>query len=297
MVEGAAHPPEETLVTRMRRWLRSDTIQGYLFWGPVVGAILIAEVLAAAAKWTDKHLGFSAHWPTISSTVGHFETLWPSTAAIVVAIIGAAAYFVFAVPRTKKTDRGWLLVRGGGIRPLPYYTALVPIVATVAAGAAAGAAGLHGLRLGYWIYGTLAVTGIVIPSLLVIAGFEAQFPTLFETLRRVEGRLHWVAVIVAAGLAILTIHLALYPWPDITKEPTQYAGLNANDARARAIVAVGALGKSAELKYSMQARGVDNDDQEAWLVFFTSRNGTGAFGGCIVAVKDTKTTPSSGCSQ
>src|SRR5205823_8023529 len=30
-------------------------------------------------------------------------------------------------------------------------------------------------------------------------------------------------------------HLALYPWPDITREPAQYAGLSANGAESRAI--------------------------------------------------------------
>ena len=33
--------------------------------------------------------------------------------------------------------------------------------------------------------------------------------------------------VLVADLAIQVIHLALYPWPDMTRESTSYAGLSA----------------------------------------------------------------------
>src|SRR5437868_7630475 len=94
------------------------TAQGYLCWGPVVAAILIAEALAAFAH---------VHWPTISSTVGHLENRWTWVAAVVVGIIAAGAYLAVAVGSERKTDLGRIRLRGGEMRPVPYYTALVPI--------------------------------------------------------------------------------------------------------------------------------------------------------------------------
>jgi hypothetical protein len=98
--------------------------------------------------------------------------------------------------------------------------------------------------------------------------------------------------VLVASLTILVIHLALYPWPDITKEPTQYAGLDARHAKAKAVRAVA---RNSSLKYSTQARGVDSG-HDAWLVFFTSSSG-GTYGGCVVAVTDKTTTPAAGCTQ
>src|SRR6185312_5818369 len=50
---------------------------GYRFWGPVVAAILAAEVLGALADWLHRRSILEVKWPTISSTVGHLETLSP----------------------------------------------------------------------------------------------------------------------------------------------------------------------------------------------------------------------------
>ncbi|HEX6702535.1 MAG TPA: hypothetical protein VF101_17540 [Gaiellaceae bacterium] len=183
-----------------------------------------------------------------------------------------------------------------------FYNALVPLVATVAALGIARVFTSEKYTIGYAIYGTLAAFGIVIPSALVlVAHREVQFPTLFETFRRLrlaKPRLAaTLGTIVAAGLGVLTIHLALYPWPDITKEPTNYAGLDAKQAREKARVA---LGKSTTLRYSMQARGVDrvgDEDKEAWLVFFSESTDSGGFGACVVAVRKDSPPHVRGCSQ
>jgi hypothetical protein len=42
------------------------------------------------------------------------------------------------------------------------------------------------------------------------------FPSLITTLRDLERRVPLVALVVLAGLVILLIHLALYPWPDVS---------------------------------------------------------------------------------
>ena len=41
------------------------------------------------------------------------------------------------------------------------------------------------------------------------------FPTLFKTVKYLQRRVHPLATVLVAGLAVLAVHLALYPWPDI----------------------------------------------------------------------------------
>jgi hypothetical protein len=279
-------PEERSFLQRLLHAPDEKTLQGYLFWGPVVAAILVTEALGAF---------FDVPWPTISSTVGHLENRWTIVAAIVVGLIGAAAYL--ALTGGRKTELGRTYLRSGDPRrdpqPVPYYTAAVPIAATIIAGAVARGFTDDKLKVGYWIYGTLAVFGLVVPSLLLLAKAEVQFPTLFFTVGKLRARFHWVATLLVASLSILIIHLALYPWPDITKEPTQYAGLDANHAKKRAVRAVAGNGS---LRYSTQTRGVDGG-KNAWLVFFTSTSSGGTYGGCVVAVTDKETKPAPGCSQ
>jgi hypothetical protein len=283
------HEQPRLLLARSLHAPDSQTAQGYLFWGVVVGLILLVEALAAFAH---------VDWPTISSTVGHLENRWTWIAAVVVGIIGAGAFLALAVPAERKTSLGYTRVWSGDLRDVRFYTAAVPIAATLVALVVARIFTHDKFVLGYWIYGTLAVTGLVIPSLLVFLKLQVQFPTLFETVRRIEGKVHyWVATAIAAGLAVLTIHLALYPWPDITKEPVKYAGLDARQARASAIRAVAdARAGKPPLKYSTQARGVDNGN-DAWLVFFTATDTTGAYGGCVVSVTEDAAKPAQSCAD
>jgi hypothetical protein len=293
MTTHAADAPDErpSVLARLLNARDESTAQGYLFWGVAVGLILFVEALAAFAH---------VDWPTISSTVGHLENRWTWVAAVVVAIIAASGFLALGVPRERKTRLGYARLRSGDAEPsqVPYYTAWVPIAATLVVLVVARAFTHDKYVLGYWIYGTVAATGIVIPSVLVVFKLQAQFPSLFETIRRIHGRLHyWVATVIAAGLAVLTIHLALYPWPDITKEPTKYAGLDAGQARSKAIGAVtAARAGKAPLKYSTQARGVDNG-KDAWLVFFTASDATSAYGGCVVSVTSDGAKPAQSCSD
>jgi hypothetical protein len=83
----------------------------------------------------------------------------------------------------------------------------------------------------YVLYGLLGLLWLVIPGLLAFArGKDLPFPTLFRTVSNLEDWLSerswplslgpllgWlVAYVVVAGLVILLLHLALYPYPDIT---------------------------------------------------------------------------------
>src|SRR6266545_2617155 len=84
---------------------------------------------------------------------------------------------------------------------------------------------------------------------------DVPFTTLFFTLRSLERRLHAVAIVIAAGLAVLLIHLAVYPWPDLARESAGHAGLTPRKAREAAEAELQAKG-AASLKFSTQQRGV-----------------------------------------
>src|SRR5436309_2241034 len=101
------------------RWLEHEFLapghvrpaekNGYRFWGPVVAAILVTEVLGALADWLHRRTLLEVKWPTISSTVGHLETLSPILAALVV---GAIAMIAFdAVTAAEKQVGGNLSLR------------------------------------------------------------------------------------------------------------------------------------------------------------------------------------------
>lgn len=87
----------------------------------------------------------------------------------------------------------------------------------------------------YVLYGSVFLLWVVAPSIYAfISGKDAPFPTLFRSVWNLEewlrtrtwqiGKLAigpvvgWiVGYIIVAGLAILLLHLTLYPYPDITK--------------------------------------------------------------------------------
>ena len=82
---------------------------------------------------------------------------------------------------------------------------------------------------GYVLYGSVALLWFVVPSLYAFfAGRDAPFPTLFRTLLNLE---HWLrdrgetgkalawllSFVLVWGFVFLLLHLAFYPFPDITK--------------------------------------------------------------------------------
>jgi hypothetical protein len=49
---------------------------------------------------------------------------------------------------------------------------------------------------------------------------DVPFPTLFGTVADLERRWPPVALVILAGMVVLLVHLALYPWPDIFSHVT-----------------------------------------------------------------------------
>jgi hypothetical protein len=90
----------------------------------------------------------------------------------------------------------------------------------------------HHYRPAYVLYGLLGLLWLVVPSVLAFGwGRDFPFPTLFRTVIDLEDWLRarswplslgpllgWlVAYVILAGLVILLLHLAFYPYPDITE--------------------------------------------------------------------------------
>jgi hypothetical protein len=89
----------------------------------------------------------------------------------------------------------------------------------------------HHYQPAYVLYGLLALLWLIVPGVLAFAwGADLPFPTLFRTVSNLEDWLRerswplalgpllaWlVAYVIVAGLVILLLHLAFYPYPDIT---------------------------------------------------------------------------------
>lgn len=70
--------------------------------------------------------------------------------------------------------------------------------------------------LGYVIYGLILAFFVVLPSVLAYYSTpNAPFAGLFPTIVDLQRRLHRTGVVILAGLVVLLIHLAFYPWPDV----------------------------------------------------------------------------------
>jgi hypothetical protein len=143
------------------------------------------------------------------------------------------------------------------------------------------------------IYGVLGFFGILLPGMLAFwANRIVGFPTLLTTVNILRHRVHLVAVVVVAGLAVLTVHLAFYPWPDTLRESASFAGLSPYQARVRAEQALKAIAPGT-WQYSLQEKDVV-DGHDAWSVYFRATSGTGP--ACVVAVAKGTTSPSDTCS-
>jgi hypothetical protein len=206
---------------------------GYVVWGSIALVVAIPEL--GAAIWE------RGPWPTISGTIGHLEELWSPTAIFPVAVIVVAAASIFRYawadrPEAADADRteGGRAVRpglraeataGSGRWGYVYLGgALVCVLVPSVLVAVFSRATSEHTRwiLGYVIYGLIAIFCVVVPSILAyFFAKDVPFPTLFRTIAELEARVHAVGMIILAGLAILLIHLALYPWPAVSHhDPT-----------------------------------------------------------------------------
>jgi hypothetical protein len=193
---------------------------GYLVWGFTGLAIAVPEIWAA--KWPD-----DAKFPTISGTVGYIEYWHDWVALLVIAVlIWAAFHFLeFRSPRKyhespHHTDAGrYTLVTPkepfGAATAVTYYS--VAIVCTI----------VGPLLVDHWrpkdeyllgevMYGSIALFAFVLPGMAALFwGKDVPFTTLFATIQNIEAKARPVAILFAAGIAILLLHLALYPWPSV----------------------------------------------------------------------------------
>jgi hypothetical protein len=289
--------------TRAGRWLEHEFLaagrvsraerNGYRFWGPVVAAIVVTEVLGALADWLNRRTIFHVEWPSLSSTVGHLETQSPILAVLVVGTIAVVAFEAATSPARRRVNGRPVYHRVRRQQPTRLYDWWV-VLAVVVVGGFLSVAVFHWdkYEVGYTIYGLFFVFGIVVPGALAyFGGMIVSFPGLIYTVRKLERRLHWVAAAVVAGLAILLVHLALYPWPDLVRESTSYAGLGRADAVAAAEKRV-----AAALSFRSADRG-EFGGKDAWLITFEPPGGFGS--GCVVAVRKgvdrTTATPSPAC--
>ncbi len=223
--EAGAVPFRERWAVRFRD-LGSRQKWSYVVWSLVGLIIAVPEIWAAAG---------SPPWPTISATVGHLEALWNPVAILVVALIAAVA--VHAVrypwrrtgkieleghPRRGRTESGRFTKTpddGASVSVSAYFTlaVIVIIVGSVLA------ATLTSDRwvLAYVLYGLVAIFCIIIPNILAF-WFKRDVPfwTLLRTVTDIERRWYPAALVVVAGLVVLLIHLAFYPWPDIFRHVT-----------------------------------------------------------------------------
>ena len=301
--QGSRWSPATWIRILVWRWRLYGPVEGperrgYWFWGPTVLFVLLVELLAALSASVKN----AFPWPTISSTVGHLEKRWDWVAVIVVGLITVVAFHAIAY-RNQQRERGRAYRRAGpdpGLKPdgedISWYNGLLVACIGVAAIVLAIVFDASKFQLGYVIYGVIGFFGIVLPSILAFSANRlVGFPTLFFTIDKLRHRLHSVAVVLVAGLTILAVHLAFYPWPDITHESASFAGLTPDKARIAAERKLKTLrvGKPA-LRYTTQARDVV-DGHNVWSVYFRRASGVGA--SCVVTVTRYRASASPECSS
>jgi hypothetical protein len=297
---------------------------GYAVWGAMGVMVGVPEITAALR-------GRTFIWPTISTTIGHLESYTSVVALIPVAIIVMGAYSIlivrrddlllpklpppsgegppFAYTAISRNKYGRVMRRSADYSeekfaepwPVPpplvsadrYFTAatLLIVVSTILA------AQTHNRWLiAYVLYSLIGVFWIVIPA-LASWGWQHDVPflTLFFTLRWLEQRLHLVAYVIAAALAILALHLAFYPWPDLSRVSSKYAGNTPGNAQEKAEQAVShARPGKPRLELEAADRHAVNERQ-AWIFFF--RNSDGTRSGCRVVISYSTTWTSPICSS
>jgi hypothetical protein len=224
--------------------LRRREYVGYAVWGVMGVIVAVPEIWAA--------VGRGLPWQTISSTVGSGlarDNSWVDLVVIIVLVL--VAYYSFRYPPTKPPspvrteekvrERPYRRMAEGGRLTLStkeHPDAETPVIGWIGVvyllGSSAIIAGATILtsqlssgasekyHTSYVLYGLIALFWILGPSLAaLVGGHEAPFPTLFMTIKSLEERLgplfgSLVAALIVAGLAILLLHLVLYPFPDIT---------------------------------------------------------------------------------
>jgi hypothetical protein len=217
--------------TRSERW-------GYGVWG-AMGLVIAVPEISAVGK------GCDFPWPTISTTVGHLQELWPVVALVPVALIVMGAYFTFTLmpssPPTIADEENLIVRTAEGRRTRVAFTSYeqlatappadwsardparkplptVPYFGVATLAVIAGWVVALGIddrfATGYIGYSIIAIFWVILPSALAYwFRRDVEFTTLTYTVGMLGRRLPIVAALTAALLVILLLHLALYPWP------------------------------------------------------------------------------------
>jgi hypothetical protein len=199
-----------------RRW-------GYVVWGLTGLAIVVPEIWAA--KWPEH-----ARFPTISGTVGYLEYWHDWVALLVVGVLVWAALHAIRFrtqaqyeSSARHTDLGrYTLVDPKrpfvGAAAIAYYVVAiaccigVPLIVV-------GWRPDDEYLLGEVMYGSIALFAFVLPGIAaLVTGKDVPFTTLFATFQNIQERARPLAVLIAAGIVILLLHLAFYPWPSVIPE-------------------------------------------------------------------------------
>jgi hypothetical protein len=241
-------------------------LQGYVLWVPTALAIAAVEILGALG-WQ------SIPWTTISTTVGHLETRWHVFAVIVVVLITLVVFLGFAYTPPAPATESLISQTSFSLAALTYDICV--IVAAIGAGLVAYSVGEPKLVRGYWIYGIFLIFGVVGPSVYAVVAHAE--PTVFATIRSLGARLPWFNLGLVAGMAVLSFHLAIYPWPDIAHQSTTIAGVNSDRAKQ---VAEKQFGSPRGYFESVDRGSVGAN--EAWIVTLYPSDQQGS--SCVVVV-------------
>jgi hypothetical protein len=194
--------------------MREETREnwGYGIWFTLAAIVAVPEIMAAA---------WSGSWfPTISGTVGDLEYRWPWVAVIVVALIVCTVYGAIRFgPQRKEEDTEEQedqtpTILGEVTAGFYFFVSLIAIAGGTAI-AAVVTGGFDRFAVGRTLYGLTALLWVAVPSVAAWLIKWTPFPTLFELVRNLERKFKPLAYLVLAGLAVLLIHLAFYPWPEV----------------------------------------------------------------------------------
>jgi hypothetical protein len=207
-------------VTSLWHWIKANPREfaGYAVWGATGAVIAVPELWAAVDSE-------NVPFPTISGTVGYIE-YWHTWVGVV--IIGILVWAAFHSIKYKTGVGGGNRTPGGRFargKPAPAPIGVVGAIIYYVLALAVVIGGplvVLAIRphdkylLGEVLYGSIGFFGMLVPSVFgVIRRKDVPFPTLFWTIQKLEQHLRPVAVVFAAGITVLLIHLALYPWPGV----------------------------------------------------------------------------------
>jgi hypothetical protein len=195
-------------------------IWGYAVW------LFIGLVFGVPESWSGIA---NPPWQTLSITMWHLEAFWnPTTLIVVVTLV----FLIFGVIRHPPGLTGYTAARPGefavgrtangrltrasadAIKDLAWFVYFPVALGIIAVGSILASLSNNSYDLAYAIYGLFAVFCVIVPDVLAYwFARDVPFPTLARTVANLERRWSPAAMVVTAGLVLLTFHLAFPQWP------------------------------------------------------------------------------------